>query len=184
MDRPENQRIKEARKNPYVLNPGDIVDVPGSTAAELRFTRGGTARYRTTIPKARLKLTLETADGSALASKRFELAIPGCKDAIRGTTDAKGNLDVPVPAHAMQGELRLFLQDDQPLTIPVRIGHLDPASTATGIGGRLKNLGYAVGDDAAGLAEAVRAFQRDQGLDETGELDEATREHIVNRHQV
>lgn len=59
-----------------------------------------------------------------------------------------------------------------------QLRHMDPTTEITGAQGRLKNLGYSVGpiDGQKGprTEEALRAFQQDQGLDVTGELDDAT----------
>lgn len=53
------------------------------------------------------------------------------------------------------------------------IGHLDPVETISGVQARLANLGHfagAIDGEASGaLAAAVAAFEREAGLDVTGD---------------
>lgn len=64
--------------------------------------------------------------------------------------------------------------------------HLDPSAEVSGAQGRLHGLGYSVGpiDGKLGprTTDALRSFQADEGLEPTGELDDATKaklsEHV------
>ena len=67
------------------------------------------------------------------------------------------------------------------------LGQHAPLTEAAGVQARLKNLGYdcaATGEDLDERArDAPRRFQRDCGLEATGEADETTRE-LLQQHGV
>ena len=69
----------------------------------------------------------------------------------------------------------------------LRVGHLDPAATASGVRQRLTNLGHGTRDEAdllrpEALAAALKRFQRAQGATPTGEIDDATRDALERAH--
>jgi hypothetical protein len=99
-----------------------------------------------------------------------------------------------VPAHVRT--LTVYFPEQQS-SARVRLGGLNPIDHDSGIRTRLFNLGYLASNDLLGpalsptrspaarraeLARAVRDFQEDAGLEATGELDEATRAAIADRH--
>ncbi|MBE0617306.1 MAG: peptidoglycan-binding protein [Proteobacteria bacterium] len=53
----------------------------------------------------------------------------------------------------------------------LRLGTVDPVDTEEGALGRLFDLGY---DTSLPLEGVIREFQANEGLEETGRLDEAT----------
>jgi hypothetical protein len=69
-----------------------------------------------------------------------------------------------------------------PLIYTFDLRHLDPTSEISGLQGRLRHLGYAVGAPDGTLdprsEEALRAFQTDHDLEVTGELDQATQDKL------
>ncbi len=183
LDRSANERLRDARPNPHVLAPGDVVDVPEASAREVDFRSGGTVRYKARVPKTHVHLALRDEAGNAAANKRCEVVLPGAREPLATQTDGDGKLEVAIAVHHMAATLRVWLSDEgDPLEIPLHIGHLDPIDRASGVGGRLHNLGYAVGAGGEGLAEAVRAFQRAEGLTDTGVADDTTRARLVERH--
>ncbi|MFO0550729.1 MAG: peptidoglycan-binding domain-containing protein [Polyangiaceae bacterium] len=184
MARQENKALAQARPNANVLAPGDVVDVPEQTRQPVSFSPGGTAKYRVRVQKTHVRLKLVQPDGKAIANKRFEVVSSGAKRPVEGRTDGDGVLDALVSVHQTHAQVRVFVDGDEPLEFPVLIGHLDPISEPTGVAGRLRNLGYSVAIGVEGLAAAVAAFQRDQGLPETGQVDDATREALEQHHGV
>src|ERR1044072_5181447 len=87
-DHPENSGLKELRKNPNVLHPGDSVFIPekvpreegkGSDAAHSFVRRG---------PTTKLRLRLEDIDQEPHANLRYKLEIG--KQVIEGQTGADG----------------------------------------------------------------------------------------------
>ena len=184
LGRPGNHALRTSRPNPYVLAPGDIVDVPEPNAQRIPFSPGGTARYRVRIPKTHLRVKLTTPKGEPAKNKRFEVVAPGAKEPIKGTTDGDGVLDVEIGVLHASVMVRLFLDGDDPLLVPILVGHLDPIDQGSGVRGRLKNLGYAVGEGAEALALAIDAFQRAHHLPPTGVADRGTLDAINDAHGV
>jgi peptidoglycan hydrolase-like protein with peptidoglycan-binding domain len=66
------------------------------------------------------------------------------------------------------------------------LAHLDPHVEVTGAQQRLRNLrhyaGKVDGDLGPRTEAALRAFQRDNGLEETGKLDDATCDALRSKH--
>ena len=69
---------------------------------------------------------------------------------------------------------------------PLRLGHLDPITSLSGVADRLNNLAYYNGprstEMTSALQEALRAFQKANNLQESGEADQATRDKLTQIH--
>jgi len=176
---PANEELREARRDPNVLYPGDRVTIPrreqkqesGATEMRHRFVRRG--------QPCRLLLHL-TDNGRAIANEPFTIDVEDQE--LSGTTDADGRLEVFVPAQATSAVLHIRERDYQ-----LNIGYLNPLEAVSGIRARLNNLGYSAGnggeemDDL--LAAALRQFQADYDLEVTGEPDQATRDCREEEHE-
>jgi N-acetylmuramoyl-L-alanine amidase len=154
-DAPENASLKERRKDPNVLEPGDQVFVPPlrpkfedrATEATHRFKKRG-------VPaKLRMHLLL---GGHPRKNTRFVATIDGTPH--EGTTDAEGFLEIDIPPQAQSGILTLHARSGiEHYTL--NLGALDPIDTTRGVQQRLLNMG---------IECAV-----------TGELDDQTREALA-----
>ena len=175
---PRNANLKERRKDPNVLHPGDAVFVPekeerqesGATEQKHRFRRKG-------VPE-KLRIYLKDEDGEARANVSYILTIDG--ENRRNATDGQGLLEEPIPPGARQGRLVLLDEQGNPAEEEIlAFGHLDPIEELSGVQMRLSNLGYDCGpaDGRMGprTSEALRAFQRENGMEASGRLDDATR---------
>ncbi|WP_437876229.1 peptidoglycan-binding domain-containing protein [Sorangium sp. So ce513] len=182
-DHPDNAELRARRRSPHLLLLGDRVTVPEQGRARLAVSAGQSHRFVARVPSVRLRLTLQDRRGRPLASRRFELRVAG---SIRtGTTDGSGRLDEPVPATARRADLRVFLDGDRVLTMPLAIGYLDPDDSESGVRQRLRNLGYLRGraPEEDGIEGALREFQRDNGLEPTGEADAPTLDCLRGIHK-
>jgi peptidoglycan hydrolase-like protein with peptidoglycan-binding domain len=100
-------------------------------------------------------------------------------------TDGEGALEIAIRPDAARALIILGDGTDDP--IDLCLGALDPADSVTGVQARLTNLGVDVGPvdgilgplTTAGIAE----FQRQRGLPETGEIDEATSTKLAEVHR-
>jgi hypothetical protein len=177
-----NRELKQLRKSPHVLLPGDEVFVPPvllkdetrPTERRHRFEQRGLA--------SRLRVRFEK-NGKPRANLGYSLAVDG--ETTRGTTDQDGAIDVAVSVVVKEITL-LFDGDPAEEEYQLLARHLNPVEDLTGIQMRLKNLGYAVGplDGVVGRSTraAIAAFQADQGLKSTGTADPSTRDRLVEAH--
>ncbi len=172
---PENKQLKETRKDPNCLLPGDRVHVPeprprqegGATEQKHRFRRKG-------LP-AMLRLQFQN-EGEALASQPFTFTTD-LTEPYEGTTDGDGVAEIPIPTGAHHGTIRVGVGEEQKV-YEVDLGQLDPYDSISGVQARLNNLGYGAGEVDGRLSarteRALRQFQRQQQLEITGRLDEKT----------
>lgn len=175
----DNAALRAERADLNVLLPGDRVAVPPLRGRSEAAATGRVHRFRRRGVPSLLRFRALVGD-RPLAGQPWVVEADGAEH--RGTTDADGTLEC-------------FVRPDLP-GATVRVGRepfvhvyrltlrtVDPVADASGVRGRLANLGYlAPAVDDAELAEALRAFQRGQGLPDTGEADAATRERLVAVH--
>lgn len=180
---PENRELKERRRSPHVLLPGDTVHVP-DRAEKTEDVEAGSARTFKVKPQAvRLRLVMQKGNGDALADKRYRLEVGAVTR--EGQTGSDGKIDEEIPPDAEQGTLTLWLTDDEDgptRVMPIRIGHLDPVEEKSGLRARLANLGLHVPEDDHGLRKALRSFQKAHDLEAHGDLDDATKSKLADVH--
>jgi N-acetylmuramoyl-L-alanine amidase len=103
-----------------------------------------------------------------------------------GQTDGEGRIEVPIPPGARKGRLTMEPGTEREKVYPLRLGHLDPITSLSGVVDRLNNLGYHNGsrptEITPELREALRAFQKANNLQESGEADQATQDKLSEIH--
>jgi hypothetical protein len=118
------------------------------------------------------------------ANAPFVLDVDGRRH--EGKTDGDGRIDVPIWPGAREAQLTLDPGTAKQSILLLDLGHIDPDDTIAGAKHRLQNLGYGCGevDDqkTPAFRAALSAFQQAGGLRITGELDEATRSALRQRH--
>ena len=104
-------------------------------------------------------------------------------DAVFGSTDnSQGDGG---DENAESGDEEDDTRGPHVLHFSLQIGHLDPHDTESGLQQRLNNLGYHCprsGRIDAQTRVALRAFQTDQGIDPSGELDSSTESALRQHH--
>jgi N-acetylmuramoyl-L-alanine amidase len=178
-DDPANRALRDLRKNGNVLAPGDQVSIPdkrlrtetGATEQRHRFKRKG-------VPE-KLRIRLEAYD-EPRANVAYRIDIDGKLES--GTTDGDGVLEHYIPPDARRVVL---LIDDGNEVYELDVRKLQPATTEAGVRARLYNLHFLseLDADEQTLADAVLRFQQvTEGIDATGEIDDATRDKLVEAH--
>ncbi len=168
----ENAALREARGDGGVLLPGDEVYIPEKE--EKQEDRGAEALHSFKLPDIpfRIAITLRRLDAKAIEGVEWKLEING-EETESGKTGSDGRIEAKVPPGARSGELILNGR-----RIPIKLRHLNPANTLTGMRQRLRNLGYSPGTDSGNLdaddKKSLRLFQADHGIEQTGEMDEET----------
>ncbi|MEX1364514.1 MAG: peptidoglycan-binding protein [Nannocystaceae bacterium] len=192
----DNAALKEARKDPRVLRPGDRLVVP-----PLRLTKHPieTERVNVFVRKGvpeHLQLRFLDHEGEPLANRAYRVEVDG-ESREPAQTDEHGALALSVPPRAKQAVLHLRVA---PADVPglellepsaleqsfeIAIGRLEPIESPRGGAQRLMALGYLEDAkvDADRFLEAVLEFQTAEGLETTGWYDEATQQALLEAHE-
>ena len=189
-DHPSNAAFRRLRPNPNLIYPGDRLFIPDRNEGTLSAPAGQRTRFRTHRSTERLEVTLRDYRGEPLRNTACELTIDGATTSA--TTDATGKLERTL-APTVQ-DVRLTIAG---ITLILGVGQLNPMNDAddgglSGVKGRLYNLGYyngpihsdGDGDGELGdaTAEAIRAFQRDNALPETGEVSQPLKDKLTEKY--
>ncbi|HEY4329743.1 MAG TPA: peptidoglycan-binding protein [Phycisphaerae bacterium] len=173
-DAGENADLKQKRKSSNILMPGDKIVIPdlktkqiaAPTDQETKFVRQGAT--------CKLRVRFRILDGTKetkLTGEDFALHIAGKN--VNGSTDGDGGVRKPLDPTAGGGSIRI-----RGRSIPFSLGALDPHDSITGLQARLNQAGYNAGavdgDLGPRTQAALKKFQKDQGLTESGNADQAT----------
>jgi hypothetical protein len=185
-DHAENKQLKDKRKNPNVLAPGDDLFIPDKTLKQESGATGKTHRFKVKPGKLLLRLVLEDLYWKPIANAKCELHVDGALFQVVSLAD--GKIETEIPATAQQAEL--VVKDGETalknVKLKIEIGHLDPVEEVSGQKARLSNLGYYLGaldkDDASQFKSAVEEFQCDQGLTVDGDCGPQTQAKLKLIH--
>lgn len=149
-DAPENKELKDKRKNPNILFPGDRLFIPDretkeeSRATEKRHT------FKVQGQKLMVRIALHGLRDRPLSGHETTFTVE--TDSKDLTTQADGIVEREIAPDADNGRLIDHGPPPQPnqvridREIPFRIGRLDPVKEVSGQIARLNNLGYNAGD--------------------------------------
>jgi hypothetical protein len=119
-----------------------------------------------------LNLLFKDSTGVALADKAFKLVVES-RDPVVGTTDKNGRLRCEVAAGTRRATLFFRYR-----RFELELDALPEVAEVAGVQERLNLLNYFTGrvdgDLGPRTRNALKSFQREHALDETGECDEAT----------
>jgi hypothetical protein len=186
---PENQALRESRKSPFVLLPGDTVTVPDPRLKTVERPEMALHRFVLKTLRARLRVRLlqRHADGTQAALAGASCHVTIDEVVTDATSDSDGWVEVKLDPAARAAELKVDkTQTNPPLGWHISLGTLLPDTETSGAVNRLINLGYrALAEDSqVYLPYAIRAFQEDAGIEVTGELDDATKSELAKRHAI
>ncbi len=183
---PKNAELKELRKEMDILWPGDLLHLPDEPPDPLPLSAHAANAYRAEVPAIAVAVTFQ-AQGRPIAGEAY--AIDGLPE-LDGTSDGAGQVKLELPLTATRVRLRFPARG---LAFWLRVGELDPIDEASGARARLRALGFYhrlgefehddASDEAAEAEEAaVRAFQKANGLPDSGALDAATLAALKSAH--
>lgn len=177
---PANADLKNKRKNPNILAPGDEVTVPPIRVKDYSCATDSRHSFKRKGVPAKLKMQLFLM-GEPRRNEPYTLILDD--EMIKGTTDGDGNLEHFIKPNTKGGVLRLNGGKEE---YPVRVGHLNPMDNISGQKQRLNNLGFNCGDESneksEKFSEAISQFQGENGLKVTGEMDDATKSKLESLH--
>lgn len=185
---PNNSAFREKRPNPNIIYPGDFLFIPDPLVKEEACATDKRHRFSLLRTKVLLRIRLEDRQQQPYKYKRYKVEVG--QKTCSGHTNEKGIVEELIPADATTGTLFLWLSDESDeqasIKMPLNIGHLDPVDEITGAQARLNHLGYECGEVDGILGpkteSALRAFQRDFGLEETGKTDAPTCKKLQQLH--
>ena len=174
-DHPNNAALKDLRKNPNVLAPGDQLFIPDKQLRKESRPTGATHRFKAPATALMLRVVVKNMDDQPVANTPCKLQVEG--QTFQLTTDGSGKIEKEIPKAAENGKLTIGDQE-----FPIRIGHLDPVDQISGYRARLNNLGYNAGDsddeNDPQLRSAVEEFQCDQHLKVDGTCGQQTQNKL------
>jgi len=181
---PKNSELKKKRKNPNALLSGDKVFMPekrirnetGATEKRHRFRRKG-------VP-SKLHIRLLDAEGEPRTDIEYIIDIDG--EIRSGETDQDGMIDESISPDAVRAKLVIEPEGDME-EYDLTLGGIDPIDEISGAQSRLKNLGYLEnlsGELDEETTSAISRFQKEFGLNETGEIDSATQAKLESYHDM
>lgn len=175
----DNAALREARRDPYVLQPGDRVVIPALRPREVSAAVDQRHRFRRRGVPEKLVLSFSSDDEDEVsADVPYRLEVSGL--VLEGSTDGDGKLEEWIPLRAKTARLVFNPDDPEERVYDLQFGRLAPVDGQEGLADRLVALGYGVqGADVFALLEA---FQAAHDLPITGELDESTREQLTQRY--
>jgi hypothetical protein len=183
-DDPSNETFRERRPNPHLLHPGDVISIPDTPWPTYTLATGKRHVITIRTPKKILRVRLLDGDQEPLGALPYTLTAG--KKTFEGTLTDEGILEHEIAANVHEAKLRVG-----GMTRLLKIGELNPMTNTadggiTGAQARLANLGYHPGAVDGQLGPRTRAaieqFQTDQGLDVTGELDDALLAALQDSH--
>lgn len=178
---PENAKLKETRKDPAVLNPGDGVFVPEKRLKEVSEPTDQVHKYRIKNTPAKLKLRFLDDSDEPRKGMQYVLTVDGKE--FKGSTDGDGSLSVSIPPDAKSGTI-VFEQEGEEYEL--FLGHLDPVEELTGVQARLKGLGHYDGATTGQLdektKEAISEYQKSIGEEPTGEIGDELKNKLKGHY--
>lgn len=166
---PQNAELRSMRQNPEFLLPGDQVYIPDlQQKTESKNTNERHVFQRRGVP-ARFHLRLLDDEDDPRAGVHYTLTYDG--QSLSGTTGKDGWIHAWVPPDVRSGTLVIERgMDGRREEYDLQFGYVDPPDSVSGALAMLQNLGYEGND----LAFSLSAFQADNNLKATGELDSPT----------
>lgn len=175
---PNNAELKQKRKDPNVLMPGDVVFVPDLREKEVSEPTNQVHKFRVKNAPAKLNLVIKYYD-EPLRKAPYILDIDGKKS--EGQTDNDGKISISIPPNAKKGKLTVSEKEIQ-IEYVLDLGVIDPIDEVKGFKKRLQNLGYAVGKTDNEINDAfqsvIRAFETENKLEPTGEINDENKNKL------
>ncbi len=192
---PENDKLREIRKNPDLLALGDPLHIPPREEEGEECATEEHHVFEAETHKVYLRLQIMEEDRETpISDTEYELEIPGEKKPRTGKTGKKGEIEEEIPPGTERAALTVF--SSRPIYRELLVGDLDPLLEETpddpnkgcvrGIQQRLRNLGFGVGEATGKMNDrtraAIRKFRKRFGLSESDGGDEEFQRKLEEIH--
>ena len=175
----QNAGLRELRKDMHVLLPGDVLWIPDLTEREVTAASDKKHRFRRKGVPEKLKLQFYDESDEPVADCPCTVDIDGEQESLR--TDGQGKLELKISPSARLA--KVTFDTDKPewkeLLFEFQLGGLDPITEESGVRQRLENVGCL--GEGMSLEDGVRAFQKMEGMEETGTVDDALRSKLQEK---
>ena len=173
---PNNKDLKEKRKDPNVLMPGDTVFIPDKRLREYSEATNQVYKYKCKNTPKQLQIQFIEYD-KPVKEMEYTIKIDGVES--KGKTDGEGWVKQSIKPDAKSAKL-VFADGSE---CELKLGNLDPAEEVAGTQGRLNRLGFYEGPIDGKLTdemkEIIKLFQQSNDLKATGEVDAQTKDKLV-----
>lgn len=174
----KNASIK-AKRNPNVLYPGDVIEIPAKQKKEESAPTGEYHTFETVGDPVELRIVVLDWAGRPVVDADLQVELDSNeKLKTGGDGSAKKKVD---PAGIKEGNLTV-----KTVKMAVKLGFLDPVEEFTGQRGRLDNLGYRASPSEStadlNFLSAVEEFQCDNGLTVDGICGPNTQSKLKEIH--
>jgi N-acetylmuramoyl-L-alanine amidase len=188
-DHPANAAFKAKRPNPNLIYPGDELYIPAAEYRDVPCETDKRHAFLVKVPPTYINIRIQDLSKEPIRDARYQLTLDAAE--LTGKSDDQGWIRGRIPAYAEEGYLKIWPNAEDTETFigwKVKLGHLDPLETTSGIKSRLNNLGYHCGEvndlQDEPYDAAVRQFQQDNGLVVDGIVGPKTRGKLSEEHRV
>ncbi len=182
-DDPANEKLRQRRKSPNILFPGDKVAIPDLEPHEESCATEQRHKFKLSSSKNKICVVVRDEMGDPVEGVEYTLRV-GRHFEIKGQTGGDGMVKADVPEDAERARLDL---DQLGRVYTLHIGELDPISRVSGVQQRLRNLGFDCGPADGIIGPKTRAallrFQFWAKIETTGRADVATRKTLEKAHE-
>jgi hypothetical protein len=174
----KNNKLKQDRKDPNVLFPGDEVFIRDKEKKEESCPSEQRHRFKRKGVPETFDIQFRV-NGVPRSNEDYVLDIDG--ELSEGKTDKDGVVELFIPPNAKKGKITFRQSGDE---YELELGDLDPITETSGVQARLRSLGFysgpVHGKMSDELEQAIRDFQAAQNPNKepTGQLDEDTRKKL------
>jgi len=179
----DNAELREKRKLPHVLLPGDRVAIPELRKRVLQLPTTRLHRFRLRGTPPRIRIVVRDVENRPMTGKRYELKAGSL--VYRGATGGDGGIDHFVEPKVHTGELTVWPETPfypEEFRLALRVSYLEPVESVKGLQARLINLGFHCADEYGEIGpateRAIGAFQKANDLEVTGRPDAETQRKL------
>jgi hypothetical protein len=185
-DHDKNKELRASREHMNLLDPKrDLLFVPAKRLSWVQVSGGSRVLVKTSAGASFFKARFLDVENKPRTKVPYLLSVKTSDgtphEDSTGETDGGGFVTAPVPAQTTEVLVRLGKGAAEQRYV-FHMGRVGPLDTDEGARVRLGHLGYALETDRS-LTEAVVRFQRAEGLEPSGRLDDATRAKLKAAHQ-
>lgn len=166
---PKHDDLRKRGRTPDFLCAGDVLTIPDKPRKWVAAKVGQVNAFTAKVPKVKVSVAFAGMANTACI-------VHGIPPPNAFATDGDGKLEFHCPVHVATVNVEFPNHSRH----QVGVGHLDPISEVSGQSHRLQNLGYL--RSGTSFAAAVAAFQQDQKLTVSGQMDDATRDTLEKSH--